>query len=146
MGGAAGLMTLAVMTRATLGHTGQALTAGPGTVLVYAALVGAVLARFAAGIWPDQAQSLHMVAGAAWILVLRRLCPALWPAAAAPACCQADMRNRLDWLEFTAAYAAFFLTHSLPVRPAVRPHLQRALGRRGFTLVYSALSLPCWAG
>jgi uncharacterized protein involved in response to NO len=32
MGGAAGLMTLAVMTRATLGHTGQALTAGPGTV------------------------------------------------------------------------------------------------------------------
>ena len=68
MGGAAGLMTLAVMTRATLGHTGQALTAGPGTVLVYAALVIAVLARFAAGIWPDQAPVLHMVAGAAWIL------------------------------------------------------------------------------
>ncbi|AUH66787.1 NnrU family protein [Paracoccus zhejiangensis] len=47
----------------------------------------------------------------------------------------------MDWLEFTAAFAAFFLTHSLPLRPAVRPHLQRALGRRGFTLAYSALSL-----
>jgi uncharacterized protein involved in response to NO len=67
MGGAAGLMTLAVMTRATLGHTGQALTAGPGTVVLYAALVGAVLARLGAGIWPDQAHLLHMVAGAGWI-------------------------------------------------------------------------------
>jgi uncharacterized protein involved in response to NO len=67
MGGAAGLMTLAVMTRATLGHTGQVLTAGPGTVGIYAALVGAVLARLAAGIWPDQAHLLHMAAGAGWI-------------------------------------------------------------------------------
>jgi uncharacterized protein involved in response to NO len=67
MGGAAGLMTLAVMTRATLGHTGQALTAGPGTVGIYAALVVAVLARLAAGIWPDQAHLLHMAAGAGWI-------------------------------------------------------------------------------
>ncbi|WP_112311382.1 NnrS family protein [Pseudogemmobacter bohemicus] len=67
MSGAACLMTLAVMTRATLGHTGQALTAGPGTVGIYAALVGAVLARLAAGIWPDQAHLLHMVAGAGWI-------------------------------------------------------------------------------
>ena len=67
MGGAAGLMTLAVMTRATLGHTGQALTAGPGTVGIYAALVGAVLARLAAGIWPDQAHLLHTVAGTGWI-------------------------------------------------------------------------------
>jgi uncharacterized protein involved in response to NO len=67
MGGAAGLMTLAVMTRATLGHTGQALTAGPGTVAIYAALVGAVLARLGAGLWPDHAHLLHMVAGAGWI-------------------------------------------------------------------------------
>jgi uncharacterized membrane protein len=47
----------------------------------------------------------------------------------------------MDWLEFTAAFAAFFLTHSMPLRPALRPHLQRAVGRRGFTLAYSALSL-----
>jgi uncharacterized protein involved in response to NO len=67
MGGAAGLMTLAVMTRATLGHTGKTLTAGPGTVAIYAALVLAVLARLAAGIWPDQAHLLHVTAGLAWI-------------------------------------------------------------------------------
>lgn len=68
MAGAAGLMTLAVMTRATLGHTGQTLTAGPGTVGIYAAQVVAVLARVAAGLYPTEATVLHMVAGTAWIL------------------------------------------------------------------------------
>jgi uncharacterized protein involved in response to NO len=67
MGGAIGLMTLAVMTRATLGHTGQALTAGPGTVAIYAALVAAVLARVAAGVWPGEAGLLHAAAGLFWI-------------------------------------------------------------------------------
>ena len=33
--GAIGVMTIAIMTRATLGHSGQALHAGPGTVLIY---------------------------------------------------------------------------------------------------------------
>ena len=67
MAGAIGLMTLAVMTRATLGHTGQELTAGAGTVAIYAALVLSVIARVAAGIWPDMAGTLHMVAGLCWI-------------------------------------------------------------------------------
>jgi len=67
MAGAIGLMTLAVMTRATLGHTGQALTAGMGTVAIYAALVLAVGARVAAGLWPDMAGTLNMVAGLGWM-------------------------------------------------------------------------------
>ncbi|WP_127901150.1 NnrS family protein [Solirhodobacter olei] len=67
MAGAVGLMTLAVMTRATLGHTGQALTAGPGTVAVYLALIVAVLARLAAGVLPGVAMPLYHLAGAAWI-------------------------------------------------------------------------------
>ncbi len=67
MAGAIGLMTLAVMTRATLGHTGQALHAGPGTVAIYVALVAAVLSRVAAGIWPAAAAQLHAAAGIAWI-------------------------------------------------------------------------------
>jgi uncharacterized protein involved in response to NO len=67
MGGAIGLMTLAVMTRATLGHTGQALRAGPGTVAIYGLLVAAVLARVAAGLWPDLAPRLYEVSGLAWI-------------------------------------------------------------------------------
>ncbi|MGP1356470.1 NnrS family protein [Roseicyclus sp.] len=67
-GGAIGLMTLAVMTRATLGHTGQPLHAGPGTVAIYAALVLAVAARVAAGLWPWQAPLLQSVSGALWLV------------------------------------------------------------------------------
>jgi uncharacterized protein involved in response to NO len=47
-GGAIGLMTLAVMTRATLGHTGQPLRAGPVTVTIYACVLLAALLRIAA--------------------------------------------------------------------------------------------------
>jgi len=49
MAGAVGLMTLAVMTRATLGHTGQKLQAGPATQAIYACvLIGALLRVIAA--------------------------------------------------------------------------------------------------
>ncbi|MBS0126471.1 NnrU family protein [Thetidibacter halocola] len=47
----------------------------------------------------------------------------------------------MGWLEFVAAYAVFFASHSLPVRPSVRPWLEARLGSSGFTLAYSALSL-----
>jgi uncharacterized protein involved in response to NO len=48
--GAMGLMPLAVMTRATLGHTGRQLAASAGTQLIYAlAVIGAVL-RIAAAV------------------------------------------------------------------------------------------------
>lgn len=47
----------------------------------------------------------------------------------------------MGWLEFVTAYAVFFLSHSIPVRPSVRPWLQTRLGPRGFSLAYSALSL-----
>lgn len=67
MAGGTGLMTLAVMTRATLGHTGRALTAGRGTVAIYAAVICAVLARIGAGAWPDAAGALHSLSGASWI-------------------------------------------------------------------------------
>jgi uncharacterized protein involved in response to NO len=67
MGGAIGLMTLAVMSRATLGHTGRPLEAGAGTVAVYAALILSVLVRVAAGAWPMQASLLHAVSGLLWI-------------------------------------------------------------------------------
>lgn len=47
----------------------------------------------------------------------------------------------MDWAEFIAAFATFFLTHSLPLRPSLRPRLRASLGPRGFSLAYSALSL-----
>ncbi|MEF3047052.1 NnrS family protein [Pseudotabrizicola sp. L79] len=67
MAGATGLMTLAVMTRATLGHTGQMLTASRGTVAIYLALILSVLARLAAGVWPAFSGPLHSLAGVFWI-------------------------------------------------------------------------------
>ena len=68
MAGAIGLMTLAVMTRATLGHSNRPLHAGPGTVMLYAALVVGVLARLAGGLWPDLAMPFYHLAGAGWII------------------------------------------------------------------------------
>ena len=51
----------------------------------------------------------------------------------------------MGWLEFSAAFAVFFISHSLPVRPPLRPLMQTALGPRGFTLSYFALSLAVLA-
>jgi uncharacterized protein involved in response to NO len=62
--GAIGMMTLAVMTRASLGHTGQALQAGLATQAIYLCVVVAVLARIAAAFVPDIV--LVHVAGLAW--------------------------------------------------------------------------------
>jgi uncharacterized protein involved in response to NO len=67
MAGGIGLMTLAVMTRATLGHTGRVLAAGLGTTALYGAIIVAVLLRIAAGAWPAAAGVLHSLAGASWI-------------------------------------------------------------------------------
>lgn len=50
-----------------------------------------------------------------------------------------------EWAEFAAAFAAFLLTHSLPIRPPLRPLLVRWLGSRGFTAAYSLLSLAVLA-
>jgi uncharacterized protein involved in response to NO len=67
-GGAIGAMTLAVMTRATLGHTGRALQASAGTQVIYAAVVTAALARICASIEPEHMIALLTVAGAAWAI------------------------------------------------------------------------------
>lgn len=64
--GAAGTMTLAVMTRASLGHTGQALTASPAIQGIYAAVIIAALARVAAVLLPAHDVLLH-IAACGWI-------------------------------------------------------------------------------
>lgn len=66
MAGAAGIMTLAVMSRATLGHTGQGLTASASTQAVYAAAIIAVLARICAAIEPFHSGPLLDLAAFAW--------------------------------------------------------------------------------
>lgn len=46
-----------------------------------------------------------------------------------------------QWGEFIAAFAVFFLSHSIPVRPAVKSRIAAKTGALGFTLLYSALSI-----
>jgi uncharacterized protein involved in response to NO len=66
MVGAAGTMTLAVMSRATLGHTGQPLTASGATQAIYAAIIVAALARICAVIEPAHSEPLLHLAAFAW--------------------------------------------------------------------------------
>lgn len=64
--GAIGTMTLAVMTRATLGHTGRPLVAGPGTTTIYALITVAAVLRVVSPLAGAQMEALLWVAGAAW--------------------------------------------------------------------------------
>jgi uncharacterized protein involved in response to NO len=66
MAGAAGVMTLAVMTRASLGHTGQQLTASVATQALYAFVIVAAIARICAILNPLQAVPLLYIAAFAW--------------------------------------------------------------------------------
>jgi uncharacterized protein involved in response to NO len=65
--GAIGTMTLAIMTRASLGHTGHTLEAGLLTQSIYAAIVIAAILRIVAAVWPEAMIPLLHAAGAAWI-------------------------------------------------------------------------------
>ncbi len=66
MAGGAGTMTLAVMSRATLGHTGQPLTASRATQAIYLAIIVAALARVCAVIEPGYGEFLLHLAAFAW--------------------------------------------------------------------------------
>ncbi len=66
--GAVGVMTLAMMTRATLGHSGRALVASRGTEFAYLCVVAALVARVGMALAPAYALPLMQVAAAAWIL------------------------------------------------------------------------------
>ncbi len=64
--GGAGIMTLAVMTRASLGHTGQQLTASLTTQTIYALVAVAALARICAAVHPAWSVGLLHLAAFAW--------------------------------------------------------------------------------
>jgi uncharacterized protein involved in response to NO len=66
--GAAGTMTLAVMTRASLGHTGNALAASAVTQAIYAAIVIAALARIWSTLEPAWSGLLLDTAAIAWCI------------------------------------------------------------------------------
>ncbi len=65
--GAIGVMTLAMMTRATLGHSGQRLAATPLTQFAYAAVVVALAARLGMELLPAIMLPCLFVAAGAWV-------------------------------------------------------------------------------
>lgn len=77
--GAMAGMILAVTTRATLGHTGRPLTAGPATMLLYGAIAAAAATRVAAALWPQSSLALLTVSGALWLLAFGLFCAVYGP-------------------------------------------------------------------
>jgi uncharacterized protein involved in response to NO len=80
MTGAIGAMTLGVMTRASLGHTGQALTANRATVAIYLCVFGAAILRFAASAHVEFSQ----LSGLLWIAAFAGFVAAYGPALLRP--------------------------------------------------------------
>ena len=66
--GAFGTMILAVTSRATLGHTGRALTAGPGLAAAYLLVALAAALRVAAALFASTNEILLAVSAASWCL------------------------------------------------------------------------------
>ena len=64
--GAVGVMTLAVMTRASRGHTGRPLTAGRGEAAIYLLVNAAALTRVVGGLAPGLYQPLLIVSAVLW--------------------------------------------------------------------------------
>jgi uncharacterized protein involved in response to NO len=65
--GAIGVMTLAVMTRASRGHTGRPLTAPFTTVLLYLAAIAAAVLRILAAFLPESSEALLWASAVAWV-------------------------------------------------------------------------------
>ena len=76
--GAIGGMTIAVMSRAALGHTGRALIASPAVQAVYALLFGAAIARICAALAPEHGVAALHVAAFAWIAAFLGFAVAYW--------------------------------------------------------------------
>ena len=77
-GGAIGVMTLAVMSRASLGHTGRPLTAAATVQAIYVLAIAAVLARVCAPLHPAWYGPLVLAAGALWAAAFLGFAAAYW--------------------------------------------------------------------
>lgn len=66
MAGAIGVMTMAVMTRASLGHSGQALRAGAGTISIYSFLILAVFVRIIGSYVGDLSLTFYSLSALFW--------------------------------------------------------------------------------
>jgi len=76
--GGVGTMTLAVMTRASLGHSGRALSADRWTTAIYLMVIAAALARIVAGTSLGSIGLQHLSASL-WILAFATFTVRYWP-------------------------------------------------------------------
>lgn len=81
--GGVGTMTLAVMTRASLGHSGRALTADRWTTAIYLMVIAAAVARITAGTSLGSIPLQHLSA-ALWILAFATFSVRYWPVLTKP--------------------------------------------------------------
>lgn len=82
--GAIGTMTLAVMTRSTLGHTGRKLAAAGMTHLIFGAILVAALTRICAAFEPEHMMLLIYVSGIAWTIAFLGFAVSYGPALIRP--------------------------------------------------------------
>jgi len=83
--GAVGLMTLAVMSRAALGHTGRELVVGRPTVAAYQLVVlAAVLRAGVPLVLPAQAEAGWVLSALAWCLAFALYSAVYWPVLTRP--------------------------------------------------------------
>ncbi|MCC2610593.1 NnrS family protein [Neorhizobium petrolearium] len=66
--GTVATMMLAVMTRASRGHTGRVLTASRTTIASYGAIVLSALLRPSAAFFPEHLSTVYALAGLAWLI------------------------------------------------------------------------------
>lgn len=78
VGGIAG-MTVSVMSRAAIGHSGRALRAPGPVVAAYVLIPVAALMRYAGSAFPEVYYSAVLVSGGLWILLFTLYTVALWP-------------------------------------------------------------------
>jgi uncharacterized protein involved in response to NO len=83
--GAIGSMTLAMMTRVTLGHTGRDFIASRATQAIYSAVLISLLARVAMEFAPGIMVPMMYMAAAAWILAFAGFVAAYAPTLVTPA-------------------------------------------------------------
>ena len=65
--GVIGTMTIGMMTRVTLGHTGRKIVASRSIVAAFIAIQVAALARLSIAVWPGEAKHTWLVSGIAFI-------------------------------------------------------------------------------
>lgn len=98
LAGAVGLMTLAVMTRASLGHAGRPLRATPAITMLYLALIVSVGARFLAGALAGQDWLLYLAAGA-WVFAFAGFAVIYFPLLARPKAAKPQIPAHTDLAE-----------------------------------------------